>query len=258
MDSNKQNPKDYADVYGEAEIERDLARVNKVEKQYEQPISRRALIAEAILVQQIELADWLGEHCRTIETAKYDDYFNHTDFVAEWTDKNGEPLRLAVDITCTEENADFSKKAGFITKELGQGRGTDIKYFQSDKFAKKGTIKNLPRVIIPINKEVIIHLCDILAPAMEKKSRGGRQTAYSKLAHCALQTHIIEEMIKQLDRQTILLEQNNGTDTVIYKNIQKIIAYLEKLFDKKIDLVEDRPSDQVLKIQELSDFFRPS
>jgi len=251
----KPKMENFYEVYPQKEISRDIARVERIEDQFEVSSTRKSKILEALLLRQIELAEWFGNQCQTIETTKYDDYVNHTDFIAEWEDENGDPVRLAIDVTSSEENLDYGIKAENILRDLNNYQGTKIKYFISEQFGYKGAVKDIPRVIIAIRKEVIDKLYALIMPTIDGTKGEKRLEGHNKLCKCFLQASIVEEMIKQLDKQSEHLEKHDGKNTLIYQNIQKAIKILETVFDKKIGSVEDGPSSRALKVAEISAFF---
>src|SRR5687767_1508774 len=81
---------DFQDLYGTGNIRRDSEYVALREKQFQETdtaddIEQKKLadILEAILIERMELDNWLGPNAETFKTSKYDDIHNGVDSIVE-------------------------------------------------------------------------------------------------------------------------------------------------------------------------------
>jgi len=217
---------DFSDIYSREEIERDLESIKRQEAKHD-VLTERGQLLEEILLHQIYLSCWLGDDCETAQTTKYDDYMNHTDFVAEWGDD--EKIKIAVDTTVTTDPEIIEKKFIRIQHELNKGQGTTIKYFKSSlvwqENPQKGKLENIPRVIIAVDHDNLKKICETLI------EDGGKE----KLGNSSLQINILKDIIDQLEAQIEYLEKSldKAPELNIYKNIQAAKMNLEKILKKK-------------------------
>ena len=86
---------DFEDLYGEENVRKDLAEIERLEAKFETLPSKASVILEAIIHEQSELNDWLGPEAHTLKTARYDDIKHGVDEVVEFTDKPGKKSHLA-------------------------------------------------------------------------------------------------------------------------------------------------------------------
>ena len=223
--------KDFNDTYNESEIKRDENKAENIKSKFSKYTTQRGEILEALLVREIELSDWLGDSAYTIKTLPYDDYINHTDFVIEWCDCEP-PIRLAIDVTVSEDPDVLIKKIRNIKKELSTGKGTKIKYFNSEETKQKMPLANIPRAIIGLSKDNLKKLCKIQEKTYsedKKDIKSGNQ----ELANHSLQISLINQLIQSASAQIQYLEQNDRNDTDIYKNLLAVKNKLELILDNK-------------------------
>ncbi|MFA4833752.1 MAG: hypothetical protein WC619_02795 [Patescibacteria group bacterium] len=223
--------KDFEGIYSKTEVERDLELTQKLEKGHVLR-TERGEILEKVLRREIYNSCWFGDNCETVQTTKFDDYVNHTDFVIELD--TDDRIKLAVDTTVTNDTEVIEKKVIKIKNELDRKIGTTIKYFQSnltwEDNPEKGEIKDIPSVIIAFDYENLQKMCEIMA------GPGGKE----KLGRTSLQIYILEDVINQLEIQGEYLEKNikGGSDTNIYKNIKRAEEYLREILESKRESAE--------------------
>lgn len=232
----KEKPKlsDFHD-YSELEIKRDEAEVAKIKESFQKEVTQRSEILEAILFQQIELS-WFGDEAYTFQTTDYDDFKNHTDFVIEIDDINGKTLKMAIDVTIGNNIEKNTKKFEKIKKDLDIGRGTTIKYFQSEINAEiSGQQINLPSYIIAMAEDELTKLCDIVANTI-----GNNKTKENMkiLSYNPLQLSIIQNLIDQTETQMKYLEKNGNTNTNIFRNLKNVKDKLNEILEKKIEILK--------------------
>src|ERR1700741_46140 len=83
LENSSINVKDFQDLYGEENIKKDSEYVSNLEKRFKETNSPEELeqkklanILEAILLERMELDNWLGPNAETFKTSKYDDIHN--------------------------------------------------------------------------------------------------------------------------------------------------------------------------------------
>ena len=109
-----------------------------------------AFAFENFLVTEVMRHHWLGGELSP--TTHYDDWISGVDAVAEWTNDAGEPIRLAVDFTSSEQMSTFLKKSDKLSAN------TQVKYLRSRIEIEQGKPKELrasmPIVLLGFDKEV--------------------------------------------------------------------------------------------------------
>lgn len=247
----KEKPKlsDFHD-YSELEIKRDEAEVAKIKESFQKEVTQRSEILEAILFQQIELSSWFGDEAYTFKTTDYDDFKNHTDFVIEIDDINGKTLKMAIDVTIGNNIEKNTKKFEKIKKDLDIGRGTTIKYFQSEINAEiSGQQINLPSYIIAMAEDELTKLCDIVANTIgNKKTKENMEI----LSYNPLQLSIIQNLIDQTETQMEYLEKNGNTNTDIFRSLKNVKDKLNEILEKKkgrIDQKNQHAAPNVIKLK---------
>lgn len=216
----------FSDIYPTSEIRKDVDLTKRLEKGHVLH-TEKGEILEEVLRQEIYHACWFGENCETVQTTKFDDLTNHTDFVIELD--TDDRIKLAVDTTVTNDMEVIEKKVIRIKNELDKKTGTTIKYFQSnltwEDNPEKGEIEDIPSIIIAFDYDNLKKMCEIIA------GPGGKE----KLGKTSLQIYILEDVTSQLEIQKEYLEKNvkGGSNTNIYKNIKRVKEYLEKILEGK-------------------------
>jgi hypothetical protein len=212
----------------EAKFEAELGRMKPEDRKRAEQTNKLALILEAIIHDHAELSEWLGSDVITIKTSKLDDYKNGVDTVAEFTGNKGdvEYLGLAIDVTFS---SDVENKFKRIKQEIKDGTLAEVKYFKyKDKKTgeDKYLLKNVPRIIIGADINTIKELQELW---LDKKMR--------ELSKHPIQFQILEEIMIQLDVYEEYAEKHKKKEIVkVYRKINMIIS---KIYDKRIDLVED-------------------
>lgn len=169
---------------------------------------RRPKILEAILFSEIEQANWFGENCYTVVASEFDDQFRGTDLVLEFEKEDGKVVRLALDITMSDEKKDIQEKKARIIENIEDAKLTRLKYFQSEADPRvKGEISNVPRVLIGTDTKGIQELSKIILQSLEKEKGSHR-----RLAQNEIQLELLEEVklqLQELTRYATLYFQRN-------------------------------------------------
>lgn len=159
---------DFKTIYGDDTVEKDIKSANNLEFKFRSrntPEGNKmkviADIFEAIVLMQSELGEWFGENARTLKTARYDDYINKVDMVAEWfTPTDGSRLlALAVDVTFGTSSIQYKLHA--IKEEIDNDKLGSIKYFKDDRGDFIGTRNNVPRTIIGVSEAMVEELAGL-------------------------------------------------------------------------------------------------
>lgn len=204
------------DGYDQKKVERDRDKVLRMRENDVLLKSKQGEIFEHIISENIELHNWLGDNAFTFKTVEYDDRTKHTDLIVEWVpDKGGEAIKLAIDCTVAELQGNLRKKVEYIVDELEGGEMTNIDYFESQVDDFVGSIEDIPRIILAINKDKLETLCKKFIDL--NNSDSDWQTNY-------LQIFFLEEIKLQLIKQIDLLADNfTKVNSPIFK--EKKIKY---------------------------------
>lgn len=211
---NAINPSDFVNLYGSENVERDLASVVSLKRKFETDETQKASeVFEAIVFEQVELSNWLGEHAETIRTSEFDDIVNGVDLVVEFTEDNStNHLALGVDVTFG--TASIGKKFERIRKEIDADNLATVKYFESHGF--KGSLRQLPRVVIGVEKDTVIALAGLWS-RQEKSKLGGH----------FVKDILIQEIERQL-RTFLVYAQGNGA-TAAVKSYTKALGTIKNI-----------------------------
>lgn len=157
------DPRSFIDLYGTNNVENDLLEVEKTKQNFEtdpeqEDIKKTAELLEAILYIHTELSDWLGPNASTIRTSEYDDIKNGVDMIVEF-DEHTSPHHLAFAVDITFGSKSMSKKFMRIKEEIDADKLALVKYYESHGF--KGSLKQVPRIVIGIEKDRIIELASL-------------------------------------------------------------------------------------------------
>jgi hypothetical protein len=187
----------FSNVYTADEIESNLRLVRDLEEKFAQQnesepskeeIMRLGRILEAIVIEQIELNEWLGEHVKTQQTTRFDDYTNGIDFIAEFEDI-GKHLGFAIDATSGHDKT-IEKKLDRIRKKIMRGEMGEVRYFRSSDGFLKGKMELLPTVVLAIERKTLVHLARLWVQ--------GKQ---SELARHPVKYFFFHEVLVQLEAQ---------------------------------------------------------
>lgn len=185
-----------------------------------------ALIFEALVLDQTERSNWLGENAMTVRASKFDDYANGVDMIVEFPEEISRHLALAVDVTTSEM---LAKKFSRIREEIDRGRLSRVKYYDSKNF--RGELKNVPRIIIGADQSSVRQAGELW---LENKNK--------ELAVHPMQNIILDEIVFQLKafsdyaagrgKKEIADSYNNSL-----KIIERIIREKNALFPPENDRV---------------------
>jgi len=157
------DPRDFIDLYGEPNVQADLAYVARSVQEHAQRDAREergvenkqmAAVIEAITGDGIGLYDWAGSRAHFIVPAKYDDIRNRTDGLIEIEEdrKQASHIGLALDATFS---GDTGKKVQGIESSILENDPFRMKYFRSDILTIRGELSNVPRAVFALERETI-------------------------------------------------------------------------------------------------------
>lgn len=158
----------FVDVYGEEVVERDSQRVAELKAKFdarvkpeEQEKHDLARILEVILIEQVELNNWLGADVNTQQTSLFDDYTNGIDFVAEFNENDAQRyMGFAIDVTTGGESI-IDEKLKKIRYNLLDGELGELKYFQSTDQRVQGRMRFVPKVILALDQKTVLELTEL-------------------------------------------------------------------------------------------------
>ncbi len=227
---------DFKRLYGDRRVEEDKKEVEKRKNFYkennsnqEKEAKKLATIFEAIINENLELSEWLGENAQTMPTTEYDDFVNGVDTIIEFIeeDKNPSHLGMAIDATYSSE---LGKKFTKIKENIDKEKLATIKYFKSINMDFMGEKSQIPRVIVGADNNTIKELIELWYTGKKKE-----------LGEHPIQFQIMEEILIQLESFMQYAKKINKPGIkekfrIIYNIIEKIQKEKEKEFkDKGVD-----------------------
>lgn len=235
--NNKINPEEFVKIYGDSvydDMEKAQLRKEKFSSRMDasaRECKQYAEVMEAILVDLVNSAEWLGEETKAMNTADYDDLENGVDVIAEMS-KDGykKHLGLAMDATFSNEVSD---KFRSVKGEIKRGELSEIKYFKSGNF--KGALSQVPHLVIGVSLGKIKEL-----GAMWVRGE------HDKLRNHPVQYQILEEMIMQLEAYQRYAVKCNQTELAeIYSDSLKTLLHIKA--EKEKVLLDSGERDHVFK-----------
>lgn len=267
---------DFSDLYGEEVIKRDKEYVEKkkagIEKHGTLP-TKRAEILEAILSEQIELSNWLGQEAETIIPSEYDDSAHGVDVAVEFERAEGfKHMALGVDFTSSA--IQIREKLLKAKEHILKNDLTEIKYFISEKSHIRGEISKIPWLIVGADTHLLRELSklwitkyqppnvtDGISEETQKYLSEQRKNAQKKLANHRMQNLLLDELEMELVAFMEFADRNNREDIAnkyeaLLELIRSIKAEKEETPLSKVDQSKNE-SDLVLQAlkKELAEIF---
>jgi len=222
MKSARINPLSFISLYGSERVTRDMTWTEGMLQQHEKNFDvnkGHADIIEALLFEHIEQSEWFGKDAHTLKTSNFDDIRNKTDLLVEF--ENGKEqltyLGLAVDVTFGETA--LRHKLEEIKKDIQENRLSKIEYFESERSPFKGEYRNLPRVVIGMDRS---HMVDLVRMWMQDEKK-------KEFVSHPIQMLILQEIIDEL-RSFIQYAKKQGKNEMvtIYEKQLRIIEKIER------------------------------
>jgi hypothetical protein len=227
--------------YSETEVERDKKFIREQrEKNGHMYKTERAEILEVIFENWAKKGKWFGENCEIIPTLEFDDRANHTDFVLEFKELNGEIVRLAVDCATSGDQRVLSSKAYYTAKGIEENYLTKIKYFKSPHTKEKREINSIPRAIVVVENDKIDELCKSALLAIGKNDDRELRNSY-------IQYFLLAEIKSQLEAQLSLIKSGEVNKTRNFGTMQRNITNVVKIFNNLLKQKESSLAPNVVQ-----------
>jgi hypothetical protein len=214
-------------LYGADTIEEDKNYVARRQKEFEENDSPQdkemrkfSVIAEAIIHDQIDMNDWLGESATAQKTSLFDDYKYGVDEFVRFKKTKTSPtahLALGVDITFGKGIID---KMEIIKDHVRRGDLGKIKYLLTDKY--RGELRNVPRAVIGFDMKNLQELKELW---IDKKRKA--------LAQHPVKFMIIEQMKLQLEAFAQYAQKVN--QPAIADAFEEVLKILERINSEEIE-----------------------
>lgn len=215
---------EFSDLYGEEVIKRDKEYVEKKKagiKERGTSPTKRAEILEAILSEQIELSNWLGQEAETIIPSEYDDSAHGVDVAVEFEGAEGfKHMALGVDFTSSAEQ--IKKKLLKAKKHILKDDLTEIKYFISEKSHIRKKLSKIPWLIVGADTHLLRELSKLWIAKYQPPSATGeiseetqkylseqRKNAQKELANHRMQNLLLDELEMELVAFMEFANKNN-------------------------------------------------
>lgn len=230
--------KKFKGIYPDADIQNDIAWVEKTKEKFEvSSIKKYGDLFEALFCEQAEMNEWIPRSV-VRPTHPFDDYRNKIDMVVETRDETGKFTQIALGVDVTFGSEDLSKKFRGIRDGIDNGNLGEVKYFYADrpgnqKFA--GALHNIPLVVVGVEVDRVTEL------GLSWVNRKNRELA----AHPA-QVTILEEMSLQLETFAEYAKSVGGTDLAAILTL-KLQEVDEMLAQKKAAGLTGLKDDRVFE-----------
>ena len=221
------NPRNFVHPYGEQVVEKDVAWTEKIiaEQQSRFDVNKaHADIVEAILYEHIEQSNWFGEKASTIKTSQFDDLRNGVDLIVEFEEAAEGFLHMGLAVDVTFGEMALQDKIQKIKREIEEGKLAEIKYFESDRSPYKGLYRNLPRVVVGMDRSHMVELMKMWIDDSRKK----------EFATHPVQMMILHEIRSQLMRFSQYAAQCGREEVVGIYNKQ--LSVIGRILKQKSDM----------------------
>lgn len=224
---------EFRDLYGDETVEKHKRQVKDLEEDFRkqdekehapEEARRFGKILEAILIEQIELNEWLGSGVNTQQTTEYDDYLNGIDFISEFK-KEGMQNFLGFAIDATHGVLVIRKKFAKIQRGLDQGILGEVQYFRSSDGAIQGRQRMIPKIVLALDKRHVVEIARLWVSGKQKE-----------LNEHPLKHIFIQEVFAQLEAQLAYVHETIRRGTKGLDRTQDVlssqIAFLEQSLPK--------------------------
>lgn len=215
-------------MYEEA-VDADLKEVAKREENFSEEADERAIeamklseIFNALLIEQFEKNDWMGEDAFTAGTAKYDKYKTGMSNITEFRKETGVSyMAMGIRATLSRNTGNIESKLLEIKDNIKKGELANIKYFVSDYH--RGELKNVPSVIVGCDKEMLFDAVELWLGNKNKE-----------LAKHPLQFLVLDQIVGQLEYFKKEARSRGKYDLAdkygkVLKNIDEVLRKKESL-----------------------------
>jgi hypothetical protein len=216
---------DFADLYGEENVRRDLERVAEAERVFRQEstpqselLKKYSTIFEWTINERAELGDYFGENAFTRRASRYDDIVNGVDTILEFRSNPNEAkqasyLTLGIDDTFSTNAEVQEKKLRRIRSKIDSGELTQVKYFSSDYMNFRGELRNVPLIVLGAELRMVAQLRDLML-SRDNKSLDLHPIQHLLLQEAKMETGVFSGYAKRVGRADL---------AEIYRNAGRII-----------------------------------
>lgn len=226
MEENKISIEGFRDLYGEI-VDKDIAKAEQLKDKFNsgqdsnsRECKKYAEIMEAILVDSVNSAEWMGKGAKAMNTTDYDDFVNGIDAITEMTQEGGfkKHLGLAMDATFANK---LTGKFNGIKGEIVRGEMAKVKYFESGNI--KGQLSDVPHVIIGVSLGTIKELGDMWAKG-DAEGVKNHPVQYQVLEEMIIQLETFEKYAEKYDKPELAQVYRDN-----YTTLKEIKAEKEKV-----------------------------
>ena len=241
---------EFANLYGEDVVQADAQHAQKLRKEFKAsdedkldnvPFNadprKLSSALEAIITEQIELNEWFGEGTNTLQTTNFDDIENGIDCIVEFNSEEGRKnLGLAFDTTYAYKTI-VKRKVARIAREIKKGELGKIKYFKTTDGSIAGRMKNIPKVILSVERKNAIMLAEAWVEGKQEE-----------LQVHPVQLMLLQQIEFQLEGQLNLAQLYDASD--IIRSLETQLTLIRRILKEKtqeltIDGIPPRlPKDQ--------------
>ncbi|MBI4262154.1 hypothetical protein HY624_01365 [Candidatus Uhrbacteria bacterium] len=184
---------------------------------------------------------WLGVDGHLSVTHKSDDWTKGSDLILTLPGPNGQPVRLAIDMTVAKSDDVVNKKLDRIFETIKDGKMTTVEYFEDPETHQKEKLEMIPRVVVPIGEEGLQKLRDITAQFFSGEKRvWGEETGFPKA--------FLDTIIGELEGFIHVLERAAAAKTLPDKAMKNKDHMIEKMRVILAPLRELRNSKDITKL----------
>ena len=225
---NKINAEEFRDLYGDV-VDKDIAKAEKLKEKFGSGLDKNsreckkyAEIMEAIFVDLVDKAEWMGKGTKAMNTADYDDFENGIDAIAEMTQEGGFKKHLGLAMDATFAN-NLNGKFNGIKGEIVRGEMAKVKYFKSGNF--KGQLSEVPHVIIGVSLGTIKELGEMWVKG-DTEGLKNHPVQYQVLEEIIIQLETFEKYAEKYDKPELaqVYRDNHTTLREIKAEKEKIQA----------------------------------
>ena len=226
LGENVIDQRSFGGLYPQAEIDRDLATVRRFENKFQEESTlqeredkKLATIFEAIFHDGLTRGRWLGEDVNAIKPSRFDDIVNKVDSIVEFQkgvavereDKSASYLALAMDVTFGSHVEEKLRRIKNV--EIGEGKLTQIKYFESRYLGGQLELSGVPRVVVGADRETVKGLVEVWLSGDEKALE----------AH-PLRAMVLEEIRMQLEAfEAYARSQKHDAEAAVYHEASMLV-----------------------------------
>jgi|SRR3989344_282597 len=226
LGENAIDQRSFGGLHPQADIDRDLAMVNRLENKFqeestpqEREDNKLATIFEAIFHDGLTNGRWFGEDVNAIKPSRFDDIVNKVDSIVEFQkgvavkrgDKSASYLALAMDVTFGSRVEEKLRRIKNV--EIGEGKLTQIKYFESKYLGGQLELSGVPRVVVGADREAVKELVGVWLSGDEKGLE----------AH-PLRAMVLEEIRMQLEAfEAYARSQKRDAEAAVYHEASVLV-----------------------------------